>query len=68
MENTAQATAAVYDASAEQHVDYQVTGDGEKYTMVQVYAPLDDEVILEYDRLREVLLEGGDDQTEVKTI
>lgn len=67
METTARKQQVMYDADAEQFVEYDALGEREKYTMRQIYAPLDDEVIIEYDRLREVLLEGGDKQTDLRT-
>lgn len=73
MKDTAQKTEVVlYDAKAQQFIKYEVTGDGAKYDMTQVFDPINanvnvDEAIFEYDRLREVLLEGGEKQTDIKT-
>lgn len=57
----------IYDPDAEQRFTFGIEGDDEKYVITQVYRGLPDEVLEEYDRLREVLLSAEGNKTDVNT-
>lgn len=57
----------LYDAHAEQRFAFEAEdGDG-KYKIAFVFAGLPDDVLAEFDRLREVLVEAEGDKTDINT-
>lgn len=59
--------ATVFDADAEQKYTLTIEDDEAKYELTQVYSGLPDEPLIEYDRLREVLLETNGNKSDLNT-
>lgn len=57
-QQTAEETIVLYDKNAAQRVALDIEDDDAKYEMTQIYSGLPDDVLTEYDRLREVFLES----------
>lgn len=55
----------LYDADAPQKIALEIDDDEAKYEIVQHYRGLPDDVLVEYDRLREVVLETTGDTTDL---
>lgn len=66
-QKTSEETAILYDKNASQCVALDIENDEEKYEMTQVYSGLPDDVLIEYDRLREVFLESEGKTTDLNT-
>lgn len=57
----------LYDADAEQSFTFEIEDDDARYEITQVFGALEDKVIAEYDRFREVAVEQDGKDTEIKT-
>lgn len=66
-QQTAEETAVLYDKNAAQRVALDIEDDDAKYELVQIYSGLPDDVLTEYDRLREVFLESEGKSTDLNT-
>jgi len=66
-QQTAEETIVLYDKEAAQRVALDIEDDDAKYEMTQIYSGLPDDVLTEYDRLREVFLESKGKNTDLNT-
>lgn len=66
-QQTAEETVVLYDKDAAQRVALNIEDDDAKYELIQVYSGLPDDVLTEYDRLREVFLESQGKNTDLNT-
>lgn len=67
MTEAAQTKTLLYDATAEQRFTYEITDDDAKYEITQIYSGVPDDVLAEYDQLREVSLDSNGDKTDLLT-
>src|SRR5688500_2458964 len=65
LRNAAESATILFDAAAEQRFAFDADDATDK--IVFVYAGLPDDVLAEFDRLREVLVEAEGDNTDINT-
>jgi hypothetical protein len=59
--------ALLYDKTAQQCFTLEISGDGNRYENTQIYKGLPDDVLEEFDRLREVMLDTNGAETGINT-